>query len=172
MDHRGKISGKAWTWIAIYLRNLLLHWLMLIPLLAAVLVLPLLAIEIVRRNPDAAFVTAHWPYGICAFALFIIGVALIVLSIHYVSQNLPLTGGNNNQGHFLRGCLLPLVASSIMLTTGWAWYANAHLHLPLYRVGCGSCVAVLSSISSAVLCTCYQRNATRRPQTQPAAIRR
>ena len=153
----GFLSADTWTWIAMYLRNLLLNWLVLIPLLAAVLLIPLLAIEIVRRNPDAPFVSPQWPYGVCALVLFLIGTALAAMSIQYVSRNLPITGRNNDQGRFLRGCMLPLVVSSMTLTTAWAWYANAHAPSPpvpglgwlilfgalLHLLGC--CMYVLSA---------------------------
>src|SRR5215831_19454873 len=121
----GFLSADTWTWVAIYLRNLLLNWLVLIPLLAAMLVIPLLSIEVVR-----------WDYSVFAYGLFIIGAALAALSIHYVSQSLPLTGRNRDQSSFLRKCWLPLVASSITLTTAWAWYANAN-RSSLYVPGLG-----------------------------------
>jgi hypothetical protein len=126
----GFLSADTWTWIAIYLRNLLLNWLVLIPLLAAVLVIPLLSVEIVRLPPDASSSGLQWVYYVLASALFIIGVAAVWRSIHYIDQNLPMAGRNNDQDSFLWRCLLPLLASSITLTTAWAWYANMHSKSP------------------------------------------
>src|SRR5262249_36208307 len=40
----GLLSADTWTWIAIYLRNLFLNWLVLIPLLATVLAVPRLCL--------------------------------------------------------------------------------------------------------------------------------
>src|ERR1051325_4125274 len=36
----GLLSADTWTWVAIFLRNLILNWLVLIPLLASVLAVP------------------------------------------------------------------------------------------------------------------------------------
>jgi len=43
----GLLSADTWTWVAIYLRNLLLNWLVLVSLFAAALLVPRLAVAVV-----------------------------------------------------------------------------------------------------------------------------
>ncbi|MDT5294912.1 MAG: hypothetical protein QOJ76_1792, partial [Acidobacteriota bacterium] len=48
----GVLSADTWTFIIIYIRNLLLNWIVLIPLLASVLMIPRVAIAVVLAQPD------------------------------------------------------------------------------------------------------------------------
>ncbi|HEY7319800.1 MAG TPA: patatin-like phospholipase family protein [Candidatus Binatia bacterium] len=126
----GLLSADTWTWIAIYLRNLFLNWLVLITLLAAALAIPRLCVEVVRLNPDLNATTdllATWGWNLGPFStlLTIGGFVFTVLAIDYVNVNLPITGKNEGQGSFLRGCLLPLACAAIALTTAWAWFRNS-----------------------------------------------
>lgn len=111
----GLLSADTWTVVGTYLRNLLLNWLVLIPLLVAVLAIPRLSVAVVRSNPDDWF-----KLGTLAIGLF-----LGVVAIAYISMNLPSVGDSRkDQGGFLLLCLLPLVGSAITLTSYWAWYRN------------------------------------------------
>ncbi len=124
----GLLSADTWTWVAIYLRNLLLNWLVLLPLLATMLAIPRLSAEVVLLNPDgdkSGDFLRNWSFGFFSTVLLIIGFVLAVVAIDYVNENLPITGKNNDQGRFLRRCLLPLLCAAIALTTAWAWSRNA-----------------------------------------------
>ncbi|HUK40744.1 MAG TPA: patatin-like phospholipase family protein, partial [Candidatus Acidoferrales bacterium] len=126
----GFLTADTWTWVAIYLRNLILNWLILIPLIAAVLIIPRICVEVVKLNPDGdfkpiiVFANWQWHFGIFSTILVIVGFVLAVMAIDYVNENLPITGNNRDQGTFLRRCLLPLLCSAIALTTVWAWFRN------------------------------------------------
>jgi hypothetical protein len=48
----GVLSADTWTFVIIYLRNLLLNWVVLIPLLASVLMIPRVATAVVLAKPD------------------------------------------------------------------------------------------------------------------------
>jgi Patatin-like phospholipase len=127
----GFLSADTWTWVAIYLRNLFLNWLILIPLMAAVLIIPRICVEVVKLNLDKDFVPItvltnwHWHFGTYSTILLVVGFVLAVMAIDYVNENLPITGKNRDQGTFLRRCLLPLLCSAIALTTAWAWFRNS-----------------------------------------------
>ena len=127
----GFLSADTWTWVAIYLRNLILNWLILIPLMAAVLIIPRICVEVVKFNPDGDFVPIgvwtnwQWHFGTFSTILVVIGFVLAVMAIDYVNENLPITGKNRDQGTFLRRCLLPLLGSAIALTTAWTWFRNS-----------------------------------------------
>jgi hypothetical protein len=128
----GFLSADTWTWIAIYLRNLILNWLILIPLMAAVLIIPRVCIDVVKLSPDEKFAPIvffmnwQWHFGHYSTILLVVGFVLAVIAIDYVNANLPITGNNRDQGTFLRWCLLPLLCSAIALTTAWAWFRNSH----------------------------------------------
>jgi Patatin-like phospholipase len=126
----GFLSADTWTWVAIYLRNLILNWLILMPLIAAVLIIPRVCVEVVKLNPDKDFkpidvmTNWQWNFGTFSTILLVVGFVLAVMAIDYVNGNLPTTGNNKDQGTFLRRCLLPLLFSAIALTTAWAWFRN------------------------------------------------
>ena len=128
----GLLSADTWTWVAIYLRNLLLNWLVLVPLLATVLAIPRLCVEMILLNPDRynasdLLINWSWRFGRFSTVLLIGGFIFAVLAIDYVNQNLPITGKKKDQGSFLRGCLLPLICAAIALSTSWAWFRNSEL---------------------------------------------
>jgi hypothetical protein len=130
----GLLSADTWTWVAIYLRNLLLNWLVLVPLMATVLAIPRLSVEIILLNPDRynasdLLLNWSWRFGRFSTVLLIGGFIFAVLAIDYLNQNLPITGKNNDQGKFLRGCLLPLISAAVALSTSWAWFRNSELGL-------------------------------------------
>jgi hypothetical protein len=127
----GFLSADTWTWIAIYLRNLILNWLILIPLMAAALIIPRVCVDVVMLNPDEKFTPIvffmnwQWHFGHYSTILLVVGFVLAVIAIDYVNANLPITGKNRDQGTFLRWCLLPLLCSAIALTTAWAWFRDS-----------------------------------------------
>jgi hypothetical protein len=118
------LSADVWTFIAIYLRNLLLNWLVLIPLMLAVLAMPRFCLAFVRSSPPA------W----CQWLFLVCGLLAGGLAIGYMGINRPSAGDSlkadsywrkhNTQGDFLWWCLLPLSLSAIILTTFWAWLHN------------------------------------------------
>jgi hypothetical protein len=57
----GLLSADTWTLVAIFVRNLLLNWLVLVPILAAVVLVPLLT---AARWSEALRVPAWWPFFI------------------------------------------------------------------------------------------------------------
>jgi hypothetical protein len=124
----GLLSADTWTWVAIYLRNLFLNWLVIIPLFAAILAVPRLWLEILRIVPAFTFGMAEFvPY-----LLLVLGMGLAVLAIMYITHNLPNDSEQSpgqrsvqanpvtrDEKSFLRHCLLPLFGSAVFLTTLW-----------------------------------------------------
>jgi hypothetical protein len=125
----GLMSADTWTGIGVYLRNLLLHWLMLVPLF----VLPMFP--------------AYWGWQLLqgtaslvwAWIAFAAGSAALLWSMGFLSFNLPsarawpLVGYLDNeqeiaaiqgrsQGQFLAYCLLPAVFAAACLSLGLAWF--------------------------------------------------
>lgn len=108
----GLLSADSWTLIGSYLRNVLLNWAIVIPLIAAVLTLPWIYTDVLMTYPA--------PY---TFRPLWIGAALIVIGVAYMGFNLP--GGRNfrwDQTRFLIFCLAPLFLASLLMTIHWAWF--------------------------------------------------
>ncbi len=132
----GFLTADTWTFIAIYLRNLLLNWLVLIPLLAAVLGLPRLleAVYLFRPEAPQAWKLSGYPYGLHTI-LLLFGAALLILSLTYIGlcrpgvnkqliERSPFWRKRLQQGSFLIWCLVPLVGGMALLTTYWAWFLD------------------------------------------------
>ncbi len=147
----GLLTADTWTFIGIYLRNLALNWLALIPLLLAALALPRLAVAVLHREPVRLFGALANSFNapqmkttIAALLAvnnalhenmkgILLGVGFLfgVLTVLYVSINRPGASvqlqrsrfwrTRTNQRSFLIYCLLPLIASAAALTLYWAW---------------------------------------------------
>ncbi|HEY6321213.1 MAG TPA: hypothetical protein VJA16_06615 [Thermoanaerobaculia bacterium] len=124
----GLLSADTWTLVAIFCRNLLLNWLVLVPLLAAVLLVPRLGVVLARRQPpDGAVQWVFWG-----------AVVAGIVAIAFITANRPslisATKGRRpvsrwprkrqGQGAFLWLCLLPLAAMAIAVTLVWYWMAR------------------------------------------------
>ncbi len=165
----GLLTADTWTFVAIYLRNLLLNWLVLIPLVIAVLSLPRLyvALTLAQPLPNNDFIL-HTRY----FLLFF-GGALLVLALTYLNLNRPGVSKQlierspfwrkrREQGSFLRWCLMPVVISAICLTTYWAWSRQYHAGERYYSriwlfILFGAAIPFLAFISSSFVLERFKR---------------
>jgi hypothetical protein len=113
----GLLSADTWTLVAVYLRNLMLNWLVLIPLLAGALMAPRLYAAVIRNfNTRDLAPTDFW-----MIALLVVAALLGALAIGYIGFNRPSTSKNNHgQSSFLWWCLLPLTLSAALVTIFWA----------------------------------------------------
>lgn len=113
---RGLLSIDTWTFGATIVRNLILNWLVLIPLMIAVLALPKLFVSLINLSPPAYVRVAILLIG------FIFGVMVIV----YVGLNRPsVTRKHGHQKGLHEWFLAPLLLSAMSLTLYWAWFTNA-----------------------------------------------
>ncbi len=113
----GLLSADTWTLVAIFLRNLLLNWLVLLPLLAAVLMVPRLSVWVLGLAPREQ-----------SYHRLVLGVSVAcgIFAIAYVFANLPSAKSKfpdryRGQWWFLWLCLLPLGVMAIGSTIFWAW---------------------------------------------------
>ncbi len=132
----GLLSADTWTLGATYARNLVLNWLVILPLLGAVLMIPRLFVLLARHTRDEFQISE---------GLFVLGTVLAVLSLAAVSLNRPSGMGAHgtkasifevDQGIFLRWILVPLLLCAVCLTSAFAIYANTNgvEHLPALAV--------------------------------------
>src|SRR6185295_17777999 len=122
----GILSADSWTLISIFLRNLYVYWLVLVPLLLAVLVLPRLYVSLCTQ-PSQSWGSVQVPWtSLHAFlvpdGLFVLGSLLMMIAIGYIGWNRPSGGQRSTPRGFLLCCLLPLVASAVVYTVYWCQY--------------------------------------------------
>jgi hypothetical protein len=145
----GLLTADTWTFVGIYLRNTLLNWMVFVPLILSVLMIPRLLVAITQAQPvdeerryfllpalgggwfDFA---RHEFYG--RYLFLVAGVLLGSWALAYIifnrpglrstlEERRPFFRGRNGQGWFLGLCLSPLLASAFCLTTYFAWSREA-----------------------------------------------
>lgn len=114
----GAFSADTWTLVATVVRNIMLNWLVLVPLLLGALMIPraLLAVitlgqlyEDVFGNADPIAKSLFVTYG-----LPVIGALLIAMVFFNLGRYLPGAGGrDHSQGDFLLKVLAPLAGASL-----------------------------------------------------------
>ncbi len=117
----GALSADSWTLAATMIRNIVLNWLVLLPLLAAALLIPRAFLEAVQYFDRPLTAGAPLETGSSAFWLLVASLSLIILSLTFVVVNLPsYGGGRGTQRQFVTICLAPLIVGSLGLTLFWA----------------------------------------------------
>ncbi|HEY6330228.1 MAG TPA: patatin-like phospholipase family protein [Blastocatellia bacterium] len=141
----GLLSADTWTLVAIYVRNLTLNWLVLLPLLAAVIAAPRVYASVIHLIKDGDLED-----GVVLTILLVAGGVLGAVAIAYVGFNRPSAANRNNtEKTFIWWHLLPLIFSGIFLTCYWACYATTHekRHLGLLAfLGFGAVLNILGLI--------------------------
>lgn len=125
----GLLSADTWTLVGTILRNLLLVWIVLVPLLGAGLIMPRLYLA-----PAHAAALGRYLLGLGATAL--------AWAVAYIGASIPSsTTARRSQGQSLALCLLPLLISVLCLTLYWAWWPARDWH---YFVAFGVVVHLLA----------------------------
>ena len=121
-------SADSWTLVGSYLRNLLLNWCVIIPLLAAFLALPWIFSSIVMMDPPLRSDAVFWS-----------GAVLVVIGVAYMGLNLPCDRNLRwDQKRFLLFCLLLPFLASVFMILYWAWF-NSYGRSPVSRNGKRGC---------------------------------
>ena len=110
----GLFSGDTWALVGTVIRNILLNWLVLLPLLSAVILAPALAAQLVQLAPRDVTSATLW-------LLLGTGIAFGSMATAYIGYDLP-NAGNGRLGSkaFMLGSLVPLSLSAIQLNVFWA----------------------------------------------------
>ena len=118
----GLFSADTWTLVATYARNLILNWLIFIPLLLAFLAFPRLHVALLHLAPPPWVVAAGFVVG---GILSVWALAFSAMNRPAVAEDFKANGGQwfarRSQENFLVWCLLPLCLAAVCLTTSWAW---------------------------------------------------
>ena len=127
----GVLSPDMWTLIGTLIRNLILNWLVIVPLLAGALMVPRLAVSFLRF-PGHVIPLAAAPH-VLTMVLSTGAFALGTFAIAHVFRHKPLFAGTEEpsgsapqstilertQGAFIRGCLVPIVLAALSFTLSW-----------------------------------------------------
>jgi len=139
----GLLSGDTWTLAAIYLRNLFLDWLILIPLFALLLMVPAIELWILRLHLSTVGWTpvSHpvspvndWRLAICSLLLGVISIGYAALAAPTSSSQPRLTTRlvvvQGDQRSFLLWCLLPRLFAALLFAWFWYWHAMSRTVAP------------------------------------------
>ena len=124
----GLVSADVWTLLSTMGRNLLLNWLVLLPLLAGVLLVPriyLATVALVERNVMVPPDQPCLPADAAPFWLALVSLTMFVVAIGYVVMNFVGRGESWSQGRFLSFVVAPTVLGTIALTLFWSAYPCA-----------------------------------------------
>lgn len=131
----GLLSADTWTLVAIFFRNMILNWCVLVPFILAVLVLPRLLVSLMGwRGASSGLVQAmFWGAVLCG----IFSIAYIVANRPSLSNPLkPVSRwppDKRSEGWFLLFGLLPLVGLALMIVTYWMWLRpTGRLHFRIF----------------------------------------
>lgn len=111
----GLFSGDTWAAAGSIVRNMFLNWLVLLPVFAAALLIPLFAWNCASADVSAIPDGLRWYLLGCGFFFG-------ALATGYIGYDLPSLG--NARSTPLRHaayCLGPLMLAAVCLTTFWAW---------------------------------------------------
>jgi hypothetical protein len=119
----GFLSADTWTLAGIYLTNLLMNWLVFVPLLMAIFALPRLGLAVLHMDPREPVKLGVLASG---FAMGVWGLTFAMLQRpsngHHRPERKGMKETRPGQIRFLLGCLIPLWISAICLTTFWVWW--------------------------------------------------
>lgn len=119
--HVGVFSTDLWALLATVARNLLLMWLVLLPIIAALLILPYLYYAIVRAADRDLIRTERFTFEESSTWLLAGCCVALAVALGFVVRDLPSLGGRRgSQRDFLVWCLTPLCIGALGLTLFWA----------------------------------------------------
>ena len=124
----GLFSADTWTLVATVARNMLLNWLVFIPLLMFALMLPRIVLSLARLGETYQlwYVPGfdHWLMYL-KYIIPILGGLFFAAGVFNVLHYLPGVGHKNHtQGEFLKYCLGPIFLAAVCFLTTDAWFTG------------------------------------------------
>jgi hypothetical protein len=125
----GVVSADVWTLVTTMSRNLVLNWLVILPILASALMILRIyygGLQGVERSLLApAAIAAGEPCSVtgdAAWWSFVVAQVSFTVAVVYLVLNLAGLGGKWSQGRFLSWFLLPSVGGAVAITFFWSAY--------------------------------------------------
>jgi hypothetical protein len=121
----GLLSADVWTLAVTMARNLVLNWMVLLPLLAAVLLIPrayMATIAIVEQDVMLPAGAPCLPAAAAPFWFFLISLSMFVVALGYVVMNFVGRGDRWSQQRFLGFVVGPTLIGTVGLTLFWSAY--------------------------------------------------
>lgn len=121
----GLFSADTWTLVATFLRNLLANWLVLLPWLLLLLLIPRVVLSAVA---SPWFVAPLPPWSLYAAVLTAWACCLIAVKYSHDEDEAPRPDSSRAEvvervtGEFLVQCLFPMITSALLLVAALAWY--------------------------------------------------
>ena len=114
----GLLSADTWTLLGTIMRNLFLVWSVVLPLLAAGLIVPRLYLALAHSAPGSPAAST-----VGGRMLLAVGALALAWAVAYIGASIPSsTTALRDQNRFLVRCLVPLLISVLCLTLYWAWW--------------------------------------------------
>jgi hypothetical protein len=131
----GLFSADFWGLIATMLRNTLLNWAVLLPLLAAAVMVPRFQFALIHMLEQETRSAQSLVRAVDFWSLAVAFVAYGVAFIH-IAANLPSYGNRGqSEQQFLARCLMPLSIGTLALTYYWASWGQFELTIPEFAAG-------------------------------------
>jgi len=118
----GLFSSDTWTLVATTVRNIALNWLVLLPFVAAGLLIPVLFNFLLRHPMAVSFDVVVQRVPMHLNPLLGLGILLGTIGTGTLMHNLP-SFGNRRQAEnaFLCWCVVPLLLAAVCIATWWCW---------------------------------------------------
>lgn len=118
----GLLSADTWTLAAIFIRNLLLNWVILLPTLTAAILVPYVCVAFLQgRTPGFGKPLEAWAGLAIGFLLGVYAIALIPRWLPCLAGKTSLT----SESEFVLRHVASLVLACVALTTAWFYLRRA-----------------------------------------------
>jgi hypothetical protein len=127
----GAFSADTWTLVATVARNMLLNWMVFVPLLLAALMAPRLLLSLARLGETFPLFYsggATLNFMVLSKVLPALSAFLFAVTVFNVLRYLPGVGGkDHSEVDYLKFCLVPLIGAASAFVVNDAWVAGGDL---------------------------------------------
>ncbi len=143
-------SADTWTMIAIMLRNLVLNWLVMLPLLLLIVLAPRVLVSLLQIDPPMS-PDPMGGFGYVQLGLLALAGLAFSWATYFTISYLPSLGRTlNTEAQFVRNCLLPMVLCSVASLVAFWWVLDDLSRAPTVMELTGAGL-FLSAVSAAFL---------------------
>jgi hypothetical protein len=131
----GLLSVDTWTLAATIVRNMVLNWLVLVPILMFILMLPRLVLALARLGVTIqgfySFTLPDYANSALVVAIPLIGGLLFATGIFNTLRYLPGVGRkDHSEFDFLKYCLAPFITAAATFVAFDSWYCSNDVGYP------------------------------------------